>query len=95
MKMPRFIRLQQEKDGYWETIETFEVIPKLAQGPQAKRFFITERQLRELKTILEHYEDAPQEINETHKDPIQEERAAVNRELRFLIEDIEAQEARK
>lgn len=71
-----------------------------------KRYYVTERQLRDLKAILEGYEDAPKEINEAGKEQYEAEggddwgdvtdaidgyMCEPNRELRFLVEDIEAQ----
>lgn len=72
-----------------------------------KKYYVTERQLRDLKAILEGYEVAPKEINEAGKEQYEAEggddwgdvtdmidgyMCEYNRELRFLIEDIEGQE---
>ena len=75
-----------------------------------KKYYVTERQLRDLKAILEGYEVAPKEINEAGKEEYEAEggdrwgditdtidgyMCEYNRELRFLIEDIEAQEVER
>lgn len=72
-----------------------------------KRFFVTERQLDELKKLLERYEGMPKEVS-LDEDLIADEYIPIvepmvessveaalaepNRDLKFWIEDVEGQE---
>ncbi|KEJ93344.1 hypothetical protein [Synergistes jonesii] len=75
-----------------------------------KRFFVTERQLDELKKLLERYEGMPEEVS-LDEDLIADEYIPIvepmvessveaalaepNRDLKFWIEDVEGQELGK
>lgn len=75
-----------------------------------KRFFVTERQLNELKKLLERYEGMPEEVS-LDEDLIADEYIPIvepmvessveaalaepNRDLKFWIEDVEGQELGK
>lgn len=75
-----------------------------------KRFFVTERQLDELKKLLERYEGMPEEVS-LDEDLIADEYIPIvepmvessveaalaepNRDLMFWIEDVEGQEEKQ